>query len=111
MPANRLGMQPARTMRVAQTLYEGVDIGKGKGSETVGLITYMRTDSVRLSSEAVNDCRRYIASKYGEALLPSKPNVFKSKSRNVQDAHEAIRPTRMDLPPEAIKAFSHRRAL
>jgi DNA topoisomerase-1 len=103
--ANRLGMQPSRTMRVAQALYEGVDIGKGKGSETVGLITYMRTDSVRLSDEAVDECRKYIANKYGEALVPPKPNVYKSKGRSVQDAHEAIRPTRMDLPPEAIKAF------
>jgi DNA topoisomerase I len=103
--ANRLGMQPSRTMRVAQALYEGVDIGKGKASETVGLITYMRTDSVRLSDEAVAECRRFIASKYGESLVPAKPNVFKSKGRSVQDAHEAIRPTRMDFPPDVIKPF------
>lgn len=103
--ANRLGMQPSRTMRVAQALYEGISVGKGKNAETVGLITYMRTDSVRLSNEAVQECRQYIASTFGEAFLPAKPNHFKSKSKAVQDAHEAIRPTRMDLPPEAVRHY------
>ncbi len=103
--ANRLGMQPSRTMRVAQALYEGIALGKSKNAETVGLITYMRTDSVRLSNEAVEECRQHIASTYGENLLPAKPNHFKSKSKGVQDAHEAIRPTRMDLPPEAVRQY------
>jgi len=103
--ANRLGMQPSRTMRVAQALYEGIALGKGKKAETVGLITYMRTDSVRLSNEAVQQCRQYIASTYGHEALPDKPNRFKSKSKGVQDAHEAIRPTRMDLPPDAVRNY------
>ncbi len=101
--ATRLGLQPQRTMRIAQALYEGISLGKGKNVETVGLITYMRTDSVRLSSESVQECRKTIAEKYGESLLPKTANVFKLKKKGVQDAHEAIRPTRMDLPPEAVK--------
>lgn len=103
--ANRLGMQPKRTMRVAQTLYEGVSIGKGKNTETVGLITYMRTDSMRLSKEAIEECRSYIEQTYGKELLPKTSNVFKSKKKGVQDAHEAIRPTRIDLPPAAVKQY------
>jgi DNA topoisomerase-1 len=102
--SNRLGMNPKRAMRVAQGLYEGVSLGKGEQEETVGLITYMRTDSLRLSTEAVDACREYVAATYGEKALPETPNVFKSKKQNVQDAHEAVRPTRMDLPPDAIRA-------
>ncbi len=101
--SNRLGMNPKRAMRVAQGLYEGVSLGKGEQEETVGLITYMRTDSLRLSTEAVQACREYIGATYGEKALPEAPNAFKSKKQNVQDAHEAIRPTRMDLPPESIR--------
>jgi DNA topoisomerase-1 len=103
--SNRLGMNPKRAMRVAQALYEGISLGKGEKEETVGLITYMRTDSLRLSSEAVEACREYVAATYGEKTLPEAPNVFKSKKQNVQDAHEAVRPTRMDLPPDAVRAF------
>jgi len=99
--STRLGMQPKRTMRIAQGLYEGVPLGE----ETVGLITYMRTDSVRLSPDAVTECRSFIAGKYGKHALPDEPNVFKSKKANVQDAHEAVRPTRMDLPPDSIRQF------
>ncbi|HET6338156.1 MAG TPA: type I DNA topoisomerase [Polyangiales bacterium] len=101
--STRLGMQPSRAMRVAQALYEGIELGKG--GETAGLITYMRTDSVRLSSEAVDACREYVEKTYGKAALPEKPNEFKTKKAQVQDAHEAIRPTRMDLPPDAVREW------
>ena len=103
--ANRLGMAPKQTMRQAQQLYEGVALGRGKDAETVGLITYMRTDSVRLSPDAVDACRAFIAKKWGKDAVPDSPNVFKTKKQNVQDAHEAIRPTRMDLPPEAVSKY------
>jgi DNA topoisomerase-1 len=103
--ANRLGMPPKRTMQIAQQLYEGVTLGRGHDSETVGLITYMRTDSVRLSPDAVSACRDYVAKKFGKDSVPDKPNFFKSKKQNVQDAHEAIRPTRLDLPPEAVSKY------
>ena len=103
--ANRLSMQPKRTMRIAQQLYEGITLGRGKNAETVGLITYMRTDSVRLSPDAVNECRDHIAKKYGKDSVPKEPNIFKSKKQNVQDAHEAIRPTRLDLPPETVSKY------
>jgi DNA topoisomerase-1 len=101
--STRLGMQPSRAMRVAQALYEGIELGKG--GETAGLITYMRTDSVRLSSEAVQSCREYIEQQYGKQALPEKPNEFKTKKAQVQDAHEAIRPTRMDLPPDEVRKY------
>jgi DNA topoisomerase-1 len=104
--SNRLSMNPKRTMRVAQALYEGIALGRAKGDETVGLITYMRTDSLRVSDEAVGECRDFIKETFGEKTLPEKPNVFKAKKQqNIQDAHEAIRPTRMDLPPDAVKKF------
>ena len=103
--ANRLSMPPKRTMRIAQQLYEGITLGRGKNAETVGLITYMRTDSVRLSPDAVNECRAHIADKYGKESVPEKPNFFKTKKQNVQDAHEAIRPTRLDLPPESVSKY------
>lgn len=99
--STRLGMQPKRAMRVAQGLYEGVQVGKGKEGELVGLITYMRTDSMRVSDDAIAEVRGFIEGAYGKTFLPEAPNVFKSKKeQNVQDAHEAIRPTRMDLPPD-----------
>ena len=101
--STRLGMQPSRTMRIAQGLYEGVELGKG--GETVGLITYMRTDSMRLSSDAVQECRDYIAQRFGKDALPAQPNEYKSKKAQVQDAHEAIRPTRLDLPPEEVRKY------
>ena len=93
---NRLGFGAKRAMQIAQGLYEGVDLGKDGGP--VGLITYMRTDSTRLSPDAVNAARDYIGERYGKAWVPAQPNVFKSK-KNAQDAHEAIRPTSMDLRP------------
>jgi DNA topoisomerase-1 len=98
---NRLGFGAKRTMQIAQGLYEGVDLGKDGGP--VGLITYMRTDSTRLSPDAVNAARDYIAQRYGAGFVPQAgPNVFKSK-KNAQDAHEAIRPTSLELPPEAVR--------
>jgi len=103
--STRLGMPPKRAMSVAQSLYEGIALGRGKDAETVGLITYMRTDSVRMSEDAVEACRRHIAERYGAAAVPAKPNIFKSGKKNVQDAHEAIRPTQMDLPPEAVRKY------
>ncbi len=90
-----------KTMMVAQKLYEGMEIGT-KG--LVGLITYMRTDSVRISEDALSEARDYIQTAYSKAYLPEKPRAFKNK-RKAQDAHEAIRPTSFDLPPEKVKAY------
>ena len=101
---NRLGFGAKRAMQIAQGLYEGVDLGKtGADSGPVGLITYMRTDSTRLSPDAVDAAREYITQKHGKAFVPAQPNVFKSK-KNAQDAHEAIRPTSLELPPESVRA-------
>jgi len=97
---NRLGFGAKRTMQVAQGLYEGVDLGKELG--TVGLITYMRTDSTRVSPEALNGARDYISATYGKDSLPKEVNVFKSK-KNSQDAHEAIRPTSLEYTPDSVK--------
>jgi len=96
--ARRLGFAVRRTMQVAQRLYEGRDIPR-RG--TVGLITYLRPDSTRVSNEALAAVREHIASKYGADTLPDSPRFFKSR-RDTQDAHEAIRPTYLDLPPDAV---------
>jgi DNA topoisomerase-1 len=98
--ARRLSFAVRRTMQIAQRLYEGRDI-PGRG--TVGLITYMRTDSPRVSQEALTAVRDHIQERYGPASLPESPRYFKGK-RDIQDAHEAIRPTYLDLPPEAVSA-------
>ncbi len=98
--SRKLGFTTAKTMQVAQQLYEGVDI-EGRG--TLGLISYIRTDSVRLSDEAVAAAREMIAERYGEQFVPEKPNVYKGR-KSAQDAHEAIRPTNLELRPEDIKA-------
>ncbi len=98
--SRKLGYDGKRTMRIAQVLYEGVDIS-GKG--TIGLITYMRTDSLRISEEARAAGNAYIVNTYGEKYLPSKPRYYKTK-KGAQDAHEAIRPTSLDLSPETVKA-------
>lgn len=98
--SRKLGFTTAKTMQVAQQLYEGVDI-EGRG--TLGLISYIRTDSVRLSDEAVAAARETIAERYGEQFVPEKPNVYKGR-KSAQDAHEAIRPTNLELRPEEIKA-------
>jgi DNA topoisomerase-1 len=87
--SRKLGFGAQRTMRTAQRLYEGIDIGAGQ----VGLISYMRTDSVSLSNDAVNEIREFIADKFGENNLPESPREYKTKSKNAQEAHEAIRPT------------------
>ena len=97
--SRRLSMTPRRTMSIAQQLYEGVEIG-GQGS--VGLITYMRTDSLRLSEEALAAARDYIVGRYGAAYYPGQPRRFKTKA-GAQDAHEAIRPTDVTLTPEAVR--------
>ena len=98
--SRKLGFQSKRTMKVAQELYEGVDI---KGMGAVGLITYMRTDSLRLSEDALAAAESFIRNKWGEKYLPvSGPRRFKSKS-NAQDGHEAIRPTSVDLEPSAVR--------
>ena len=97
--ARKLGFTAKRTMATAQQLYEGVDI---KGSGSVGLITYMRTDSLRISAEALSECRSYIGKTYGDDYVPAKPKFYKSK-KTAQDAHEAIRPTSMVFEPEKIK--------
>ncbi|MHB8108543.1 MAG: type I DNA topoisomerase [Syntrophorhabdaceae bacterium] len=96
-----LRFSPKRTMMLAQKLYEGIDIGE---EGPVGLITYMRTDSVRISMEAINEVRQYIKDGYPERYLPEKPNVFKNR-KTAQDAHEAIRPTSVFFTPEKVKPF------
>lgn len=98
--SRKLGMTPKRTMSIAQQLYEGVDV---EGEGTVGLITYMRTDSLRLSDEATSEARRLILSRYGEEYYPGSPRRFKSKG-SAQDAHEAIRPSNPSLTPEAVRS-------
>ena len=99
--ANRkLGFNSRRTMKAAQELYEGIEI---EGQGAVGLITYMRTDSLRISDEAKAAAAQLIKDTYGEAYVPDKPRVYKSKS-NAQDAHEAIRPSTIDLTPQRIKS-------
>ncbi len=99
--SRKLGFQPARTMRIAQRLYEGVELGD---AGAVGLITYMRTDSTRISAEAVAAVRAYIGTRYGAAYLPETPNVYRSK-KDAQDAHEAIRPTDMAYDPESVAPY------
>ncbi len=99
--ARRFRFTAKRTMMVAQQLYEGIDIGE---QGTVGLITYMRTDSVRLATDAVEEARTFIAEQFGEDHLPKKPNVFKSR-KSAQDAHEAIRPTSVLNRPESITKY------
>lgn len=99
--ARKLGFTTKRTMAVAQQLYEGIEIG----GETAGLITYMRTDSVNLSVDAVADIRALIAETYGAENVPKEPVVYKTKSKNAQEAHEAIRPTSARHIPSQIQAF------
>ena len=98
--SRKLGFQSRRTMRVAQELYEGVDI---QGMGATGLITYMRTDSLRISNVAIDEVTKYIATTYGSEYLPAKPRFFKSRS-NAQDGHEAIRPSMPSLEPDSIKS-------
>jgi DNA topoisomerase-1 len=98
--SRKLGFPARRTMQVAQRLYEGIDIG----GETTGLISYMRTDSVNLSDEAVNQARTLIGNDYGADYVPDKPRQHRSSARNAQEAHEAIRPTDMQRRPDQMRA-------
>ncbi len=102
--ARKLGFSTRKTMQIAQQLYEGIDLGTGP----VGLITYMRTDSVNLAQEAVQELRQLIARRYGEKDLPDKPRVYRTKAKNAQEAHEAIRPTSALRTPEEVKRFLDR---
>ena len=98
--ARKLGFTAQRTMRTAQQLYEGVDIG----AESVGLITYMRTDSVTLATEAIKEIRTFVRQRYGEDQVPNRPHEYKTKAKNAQEAHEAVRPTSAMRIPEEIKS-------
>ena len=100
--ARKLGYATSRTMRLAQQLYEGIAIGD---EGVVGLITYMRTDSVSISEEATGELREVIVREFGRQALPEQPNVYKAKSKNAQEAHEAIRPTSAALTPKRVAAF------
>ncbi|MCV2503842.1 MAG: type I DNA topoisomerase, partial [Neisseriaceae bacterium] len=97
----KLSMTTTKTMRTAQQLYEGIDVGQG----AVGLITYMRTDSVALSNEATTEIRNYVQQSMSAEYLPKSPNVYKTKTKNAQEAHEAIRPTSIERTPESVKPF------
>src|SRR4030095_11048950 len=99
--SRKLGVGAATAMRIAQRLYEGVDIG----GETVGLITYMRTDGVQLAPEAIGQTRRLIETKYGQSYVPEEPRVYTSKAKNAQEAHEAIRPTDLFRTPQDVAAY------
>src|SRR6266850_3767526 len=96
--SRKLGLPASRTMKIAQELYEGVDIG----GETVGLITYMRTDGVTMAGEAVAESRHVIAQLHGDRYVPKVPRVYTSRAKNAQEAHEAIRPTSLALLPERV---------
>ena len=99
--SRKLGFGATETMRVAQRLYEGIDVG----GETVGLITYMRTDSVVLSQTAITACRDLIAADFGADYVPAQPRIYKTKAKNAQEAHEAIRPTDMFRRPAAMASL------
>jgi DNA topoisomerase I len=98
--SRKLGFSPAHTMRLAQRLYEGIDIG----GETVGLITYMRTDGIDMAEEAIGAIRRMIGSQYGQSYVPDAPRRYQNKSKNAQEAHEAIRPTDPNRAPREVAA-------
>lgn len=103
--ARKLGFRASKTMSVAQQLYEGVELGK---EGTVGLITYMRTDSTRISPIAQEEAKEYITEKYGASFVPEQPRIYTKKNSNAQDAHEAIRPTSILRDPESMKPFLSR---
>ncbi len=100
--SSKLGYGVSKTMQIAQKLYEGIDIGS---DGPVGLITYMRTDSVRISDDAQSAAKEFITANYGDKYYPKTPNNYVKKSKNVQDAHEAIRPSYIDKTPESIKSY------
>jgi DNA topoisomerase-1 len=97
--SRKLGFAPAHTMRIAQRLYEGIDIG----GETTGLITYMRTDGVQIDPSAITQARKVIGEDYGNAYVPDAPRQYQAKAKNAQEAHEAIRPTDLSRRPDAMK--------
>jgi DNA topoisomerase-1 len=99
--STRLGYSPKRTMVIAQKLYEGVEIKKGEGN--IGLITYMRTDSTRISNEALKQVRDYIGKSFGKDYIPKTANLYGKKVLNAQEAHEAIRPTDVNITPDMVK--------
>ncbi len=99
--SGKLGYSPNRTMQIAQKLYEGIDIG----GETVGLITYMRTDGVQMAPEAIEGARKMIGAEFGERYVPEKPRYFTNKAKNAQEAHEAIRPTDFFRHPKEMRKF------
>ena len=99
--SNKLSFGASRTMRIAQKLYEGINIG----SETTGLITYMRTDGVQLSAQAIDELRNEITNLHGKEYIPQTPRVYKSKAANAQEAHEAIRPTAISRHPESMSSY------
>src|ERR1700735_584624 len=99
--SRKLGFAPAHTMRVAQRLYEGIDVG----GETIGLITYMRTDGVQIAGEAINAVRHQIEADYGKQYVPDAPRRYETKAKNAQEAHEAIRPTDPTRRPREAKGF------
>jgi DNA topoisomerase-1 len=99
--SRKLGFAPAHTMRIAQRLYEGIDIG----GETIGLITYMRTDGVQIAEEAITATRRLIGGDYGERYLPGAPRRYQTKAKNAQEAHEAIRPTELSRRPREVRSY------
>jgi DNA topoisomerase-1 len=100
--SRKLRFRPRRTMMLAQNLYEGIDLGS---EGLTGLITYMRTDSFRINDEILSDARNHIENEFGKQYLPEKPRTFSQKKKNVQDAHEAIRPTSLKYTPEYVKPF------
>ena len=100
--SRRLGYSAVKTMVVAQQLYEGVDLGE---AGPVGLITYMRTDSLNIAQSAQAEAREFIASRYGKEFLPEAPRIYRTKSKNAQEAHEAIRPTSVTRTPESLKGL------
>ncbi|MCM2395627.1 type I DNA topoisomerase [Rhizobium sp. S95] len=99
--SSKLGFSASRTMQVAQKLYEGIDIG----GETVGLITYMRTDGVQMAPEAIDAARAAVADQFGARYVPDKPRLYSTKAKNAQEAHEAIRPTDFNRSPDQVRRF------
>src|SRR5258706_368916 len=97
--SRKLGFAPAHTMRIAQRLYEGIDIG----GETTGLITYMRTDGVQIDNSAITQARKVIGEDYGNAYVPEAPRQYQTKAKNAQEAHEAIRPTDLSRRPAEMR--------
>ncbi len=103
--SNRLGFSAKKTMMLAQRLYEGIDLGE---EGPTGLITYMRTDSLNLANEAINNIRGLVETRFGKEFLPEEPRYYKNKSRGAQEAHEAIRPTDSTRTPDAVRSFMER---